>query len=587
MADYNQCLANAQKVDPQATLCDQWVCENNSNYVHKFCHCQPPNPPQNPCPWSANTPVPVYDKSGNICYCCCSCFAWGTPIAVPDGEPKAIQTFVRGDSVLAAGANLEWTPYAVEFSDGIPPSPEWGKTMFSVYFQTDGGVGSLVVTADHVFLLSDGKLRRAHLLVPGKDALTTADGKPAPVLSIEAGGWYGGVHHIGTSDKPATSVDGHLLNSKGIVSGDWALQIADIEGGQVEGAQMEDAAGPVAATMEFVAANSHLVGDMFTHAVESAEWEHARHRHFRPYSSQQSGVPQSAMRFISEQQAEDVLKNGKQAPVTSIAGQDIVSYLFRLFQGFYPDVKFRLEWGEPMPNAYSWFSYGVPFVVLNGGLVRTQGVDYTTLAVILAHELGHLYGGDPKTGDGLYSCEGQADYAGIIGVLRATYWRDNYYSVASSGIDGVERFFDLIDPDNRKGVPGQTCDGLSTDCRLRSMRAALQTLNLPECAGGPVVSFLQVTSAFAKMAEGAESATVTVNFSAALDAASALHAANYGFAPAAEIAAVAPDPTHPDSVLIDAKLLDKQDYQLTVENILSSTGATLPGGSATIEVTWA
>ena len=583
MADQATCLANAKKVDPQATLCTQWICELSKDYVYKFCHCQPPNPPQDPCPYGANTPVAVI-SDGKICYCCCSCFAWQTPIAVPDGDPKPIETFIVGDNVLAADADLNWSAYAVEFSDGIPPGPDYGKTMFSVYFQLQAKVSSLVVTADHVFLLSDGKLRRSEFLVPGVDQLVSADGEPIPILAMEVGGWYGGVHHIATSDGIPTSVDGHLLNSKGIVTGDWALQCADIEGGKIVNGEMDT--GPArAATAEFIAAHDHLEGDTFRHSVKGAEWEQARHELFKPYGKTASQVPADAMRFITEKQAQDVYKNTHQAPVSSIIGQDIVAYLFRLFQGFYPDVNFRLEWGEVMPNAYSWISYGVPFVVVNGGLVRTPGVDYSTLAVILGHEIGHLYGGAPLSGDGVYSCEGQADYAAMIGVLRGVYYVTEYYTFASAGLAGVERFFEHIDPINRKGVPGQTCDGLSIDCRIQAFTAGLNTRALPECAGGPTVTYLTVDSAVAT--EGAQdTASIVLTFSAPLDPDSASHPQNYTFDPPSEVLSAVPLGGTPTAVTLTSNLTPDLAYKVTVQNVMSVNGTFLKDNTATVDVSW-
>ena len=110
--------------------------------------------------------------------------------------------------------------------------------MFSVYYRLPGGATSLVVAADHVFLLSDFTLRRAEFLAPGRDELMSADGQPVPILSIKAGEGVAGLHHIATSDTIATCVDGHLLNMKGVVTGDWALQCADIEGGAIVEAAM-------------------------------------------------------------------------------------------------------------------------------------------------------------------------------------------------------------------------------------------------------------------------------------------------------------------------------------------------------------
>jgi hypothetical protein len=291
------------------------------------------------------------------------------------------------------------------------------------------------------------------------------------------------------------------------------------------------------------------------------------------------------MHFISRKQAEDVYKNSAQAPVSSIAGQDMANYLFRLFQGFYPDVNFRLEWGEVMPNAFSWFSYDVPFVVINGGLVRTKGVDYNTLALIIGHELGHLYGGAPLSGDGVYSCEGQADYAATIGVLRGVYYVTEYYKVASAGVKGVENFFNYIDPINRKGVPGQTCDGLSTDCRLQAFRAGLNTQNLPECAGGPKITYLTLTAAIATMGEDGLAA-IELTFDAPLDAASASHSENYAFDPKSEVLSATPVASDPGAVTLTSKLDADSPYQVSAQNIMSASGEMLQNNYATIAVAW-
>ncbi|MEP3047170.1 MAG: hypothetical protein ABJL55_17940 [Roseibium sp.] len=584
MADKNICLENAKKIDPQATLCDGWVCETNENYVHKFCHCQPPNIPQNPCPYGANYPVPVFSESGNICYCCCSCFAWHTPVAVPEGEPKPIQTFEIGDKVLAAGADLKWTPYAVEFSDGVPPSPELGKTMFSVYFNRKGKVSSLIVTADHVFVLSNNKLKRAEHLVPGTDKLLSDDGEAVELLALEVGGWFGGVHHIATSQTTATSMDGHLLSSKGIVTGDWALQMADIEGGRVGDAAGMDGTAK-AATEAYLQENSNLEGDIFCHAVKGADWQGARHEYFQPYSADMSEVPESAMRFVTKVQAQDIYKNAVQAPVSSSIGKDIVNYLFKLFSGFYPDVNFRLDWPALEPNAFSWRTYGVPFVVLNGGLVRMEGVNFNTLALVIAHELGHLYGGPPLTGTGEYSCEGQADYAATIGVLRGVIYTTQYYATTSAAVDSVETFFSYIDTENRKGVPGQTCNGLSIDCRMRAFRAGLHTQFLPECAGGPSEDYLVLESAVASLAEEGE-ACVALMFNEFLDLASALHPQNYTFEPDAEVLGVERVESERNAVTVTAKLVEGEAYQVIVRNVISSSGNALKGDVGGADVTW-
>src|SRR5471030_604382 len=126
MADQAQCLANAHIIDPTAKLCEDWTCEKKKQ-VTLYCHCAapyPPPPPGMPCPYGPSSPVFVPISPTEECVCCCSCFAYGTAIAIPDGGFKKIEQFVVEDTVLAAGVDLKWTPYTVDFSAGIVPSPD-------------------------------------------------------------------------------------------------------------------------------------------------------------------------------------------------------------------------------------------------------------------------------------------------------------------------------------------------------------------------------------------------------------------------------------------------------------------------------
>ena len=80
------------------------------------------------------------------------------------------------------------------------------------------------------FLLHDGKLKRASKLVPGKDQLVRPDGTAVPITGMEAHVPTRGVHQIAMSTGPATELAGHLVVANGVVCGDYALELADLEG---------------------------------------------------------------------------------------------------------------------------------------------------------------------------------------------------------------------------------------------------------------------------------------------------------------------------------------------------------------------
>jgi hypothetical protein len=594
MAEYNQCLKNAQQIDPKATLCAQWVCEQNTTaaQVAKFCHCQspyPPPPPGQPCPHGANTPVVVFDTPTSTCFCCCSCFAYGTPVATAPGQYRAIETFAVLDPVLAAGGDLQWKELTVEFSNGVLPHSEHGKTMMTVYYGDVAAPRSLVVTPDHVFLLASGKLKRAEMLVPGTDQLVDPQGNPVALLAKETGGWFGGVHHIATTKTVAVSLEGHLLDSNGVVTGDWAVQIADLEGGALGGILDHAEGAPVDTTDAFMEAHPHLGSNRFAAvAAPELDLQEARPGKFRPYGQRMLEVPEDACTFISRRQAQSILANptAPQRPVTSIAGQDAAWYLFRLYGAFYPDVHFELVWDELLPNAYSWETFGVKIVVLSGGLVRTPGISFSGLALVLAHEIGHLYGGPPLVPDTEYSCEGQADYAATSAVMRGSFYASQYPATVSSAVEEIRGFFDLIDPKLREGKPGATCNGISTDCRLDAMVAGMMMTALPACAGGPGVDYLVVESAVASHGEGEKDTQVRVSFNVDVNPATVEELRHWVFTPAAELVSAQVDGEDGAVVQLVAQLDPATEYRLTVANVLSSDGLSIENGKQTVPVYW-
>jgi hypothetical protein len=115
----------------------------------------------------------------------------------------------------------------------------------------------LLVPPGQPFLMGDGSLKQADKLVPGKDMLVGEDGSAIPVLSVEAGLFKKGVHHIATSAEKATSLDGHLLLANGVVIGDYATQI----GMTTKNSSLEDKYRdhPALGSKEYNEVNTHLM----------------------------------------------------------------------------------------------------------------------------------------------------------------------------------------------------------------------------------------------------------------------------------------------------------------------------------------
>lgn len=588
----------ANPTECRKLLCTEQHCTEAQTYTHAVCYCQKPylngclKPAPNCCSYTAESPIYV---AGPACYCCCGCFASDTPVAygydTASGlQNKAIREFVVGDPVYVAdGPDLkQWSTRTVQFSSG---TGEGGmNTLLKIDFQADGGpVGTLYANRGQLFLMSDGKLKRAARLVPGTDRLTLFDGTPATVLGVTVGRYKKGVHHIATSRDPATSMAGHLIVAEGVVSGDYALQVAHLEMIAPELLVEGHADLPEVGTPEYAQAYAHLaVADFSVHADSARaaacaagsdddqggdDWSV-----FEPFGARGPvSIPDHAQHFVTEQQALDIRKNAPAYPPTSNVGPPTVNYLLKLFTGFYPDVTFYLDLDNPIPNAYSFIEYGKPFVVVTGQLARTKALHYEGLAVVIGHELGHLYGGEPEDRRG-YSCTGMADYASVAAVIPYVWNGVLSKPIVQPGIDQVKELFTFIDEPHRQGRPGNTCNYISIECREKALAAgATSIVPLPECAGGPPDPTLRVVGAVA--GETTEGETyVVVEFSAPVDPATAAQVSAYMFEPRAAATAAVMEEGEPAKVRITAGFDEGVEYGVWAFGVTSADGHPLISG---------
>jgi hypothetical protein len=77
------------------------------------------------------------------CFCCCSCYANGTKIAVPTGF-KTIEYFQTGDEVLTASlatGSLKWNTGKVAYSMGTGPDGHQSAMVYMHYGDDDRQIG--------------------------------------------------------------------------------------------------------------------------------------------------------------------------------------------------------------------------------------------------------------------------------------------------------------------------------------------------------------------------------------------------------------------------------------------------------------
>jgi hypothetical protein len=148
--------------------------------------------------------------------------AFGTMVQNGSGSFQAIETYSVGDQAMAAGTALNWSAKSVVFSGGTSKVSRQPFTVLVVYGDT-----VIAVTSDHLFLLGNGELRRADRLTP-QDTLMSPQGQPVPVKAVHIGDYLAGFHYIATSnflEPPSPGLEDHLLNTNGVVSADYAVQL--------------------------------------------------------------------------------------------------------------------------------------------------------------------------------------------------------------------------------------------------------------------------------------------------------------------------------------------------------------------------
>ncbi|MFI6497990.1 M48 family metalloprotease [Nonomuraea typhae] len=400
-----------------------------------------------------------------------------------DGLFKAIETFSIGDEVLAAGVDLNWSAKPVVFSSGTTVASLQRFTVLVVYQNT-----AIAVTSDHLFLLEDRTLKRADRLAP-TDVLVSPQGEAVPITSVHVGDYYAGFHHIATSlDSPDTNLDGRLLNTNGVISADYVVQLR---------ARSEDVTGfnppddlPVVGSPEYVAQFGEssrqapqlpqgfnepkiIVDPQVYNAPDLAP------NSFVPAETIALHVPDDACSFISKEEAARKAQDPKRA-FSDPAAREWSEALVHLHRAWYPDITYHVDWTDEDVNAYAWVENGVRHVALKGGLIRHMKLETEAIALILAHEIGHHYGGDPKFPGGL-SCEGQADYYGVRDAMRKVWFGFQYITVTDAAIAQMANFFNVP---NVPTAPGGSagCSHPPGACRIATYHAAVSLSGKPACA---------------------------------------------------------------------------------------------------------
>jgi len=599
MADYDPsvCLKDLQdqELSPQCqTLNPPWHCQDLTTAggaYHKFCYNTGILYQPIPMLYCGNPqtgisvyfpPNQMFEKCnalgapwvGGTCYCCCSCFANDTKIAVPGGA-KEIYLIAKGDQVLtasvASGGKLEWSNANVSFSAGTSAK---GHQPVMVYLSMAGNeTHDLVCNLDQPFMLANGKYARASKLRPGQQ-LMDKDGNPVTIEVISVGMYDGGVHHISTETPWNKNPDGHLLLAAGVVAGDYTMQLYfDQLPESLRDAQAD--ALPVIGTPEYEAthANSIKRSDVFYEFVSAGGQSKNVGQQtltaglFKTYRVPKGDVPYGAQALFTRDQAADIAMNGYQTPLSNPIPKSIFNSVTAQLAGFFPDVVFYYDALEALPNVYAIEAYGKKIVTVTGGFARTKGVGYEALLMAVAHGISCFYGGEPLNGFG-YSAVGQADWFAFGVISRLVWVGQPFVTYITNAINQWQALFALVNPEHAHGNPLDPLNDPSLACRVQAIQSAAGGGSLPECAGGiplPKIALQKATAASAN--------EVVVNLSLAVETESGTNPANYVLVPAATVKSATLDPVTGFIVRLETELEPNTQYRLTVKNLVSILGS--------------
>lgn len=449
------------------------------------------------------------DNDGKLCYCNCSCLAFFTPIAIADNTYKKIGDVTVGEQILALDKNKKWVKTTVTFSGGT--QDETYRNPYMIYVKTEDNA-TLIATADHLFYMPDGSLKRADRL-KSTDMLVNNNLKPVKIVELTSGEYIGKIHNVATGKWVADNVetDGHLINTFGVISGDYFLQLNYKNETNEAQPQLGTSANAlkmasVLPMMFSVSSDGKIVdmkkngySDILTiknKTVTKSTLESAFSGTVYSFTpSAPKELPKDAVYFIPP--GSDIA-SVPLAPLDNTIPYEMAVYLENHFKTYFPDVVFRIDWNDDTVNAYARLEPGnVKTVTLLGGLIRHPYLQLEGVGLVLAHELGHHFGGAPRyqsPGLSWASCEGQADYWGSKIGMRKVWWGAYAVEQLEKGALQVYNLFayglqggNLISIDAQKAAQSPAAAGLCShppaQCRLDTYRAAVRLNPKPPCAG--------------------------------------------------------------------------------------------------------
>ncbi|WP_152974399.1 hypothetical protein [Pseudomonas asplenii] len=529
------------------------------------------------------------DWSWEPCYCCCSCFAWGTRITVAPDTYRIVQTIGLGDPVLTTRVEvvggkpqLMWVSRAVTFSDGMAPAPHQPAVLLQY-----GDQGELAVTLDQPMLLANGMLKAADRLTTD-DQLVDREGRPVPLHAVILGKYTIGFHSLTTQDFGQDVSAEWFLEANGVIAGDHMV-LAMQDDDTVAARFVKDHHDlPRLGSKAYAEGRKDCSGNALL-TRQAREIANEAFLSMDELINGTSPVPYGSTPYITQKQAANVAVNGTYRSMGQTFLVHDFEYLAKVFNAFFPKINFYLAWEDTHPNMFAFQAYGQSTVYVSGQLLRLEGMFKQGLAFLMAQGVARFESASYTNDSGLV-CTGLADYFGANQILQTVFY-GSYGTWVNPGFEQIKKLFALIDEANLIGH--EMCSTPSIPCRLESIEAAIIGMPLPACAGGPVPYSLKLESAKWTTREGATA--VEASFSHRLDLIAAKDVANYRLthqhgAPEGNVqiplALVQLDINDPSRlwIIVDGHVSGKDPVTLTVRDLYADNGSTLDPEASSVTV---
>jgi hypothetical protein len=430
-----------------------------------------------------------------------------TPVAVSANVFKKIGDLKVGEPVLTLNKEKKWVSTQVTFSGGTEDATYVNPYM--IYVKTEDNT-VLISTADHLFLMPDGSLKRADRLKT-TDFLINDQLKQVKIIELTSGHYTGKIHHIATGEWNEENVhtDGHLINTFGVISGDYFLQLHYKNSVNDSLPQLGTPANKPQAINALPTTFSVSKDGTIINMKSGNESEFLNTQSRKTTKTFKGEFLETTFSFtpnIPKPDPKDAVyfippgldsSAVPLAPLDNTVPYEMAVHLENHFKTYYPNIEYRIAWTDQRVNAFATREGNKHVVTLLGGLIRHPYLQLEGIGLVLAHEIGHHLAGPPYYPGSWASCEGQSDYWGAKVAMRKVWWGAYAIEQLEKGSQQVYNLFayglkagNIIALDFRKSTDqNRTAAGICThppaQCRLDTYRAAIFLYAKPTCAGDP------------------------------------------------------------------------------------------------------